>query len=186
VNLSVASVTKLPAEWTAEFNFVNQRLLTAGLLANEWPVAVSEIFRVLRPGGSTQLAEYKRGTASGPGFEANERITKIREALYEKNGLMLECAQQLPKMLEAAGFVNIKVDEKVAPAGKACGEIGAMGVECLGGALRRMRGSALKAGGLGVKSEREYDELMDDVEKEWDERDGIQYECHVICAQKPL
>ena len=58
VRFSLASVTKFPSEWTNKFDFINQRLLFLGLLEKEWPVAISELFRVLKPGGAATREHF--------------------------------------------------------------------------------------------------------------------------------
>lgn len=39
------------------FDFVNMRLLVYALRAEEWPMAIQEVIRVVRPGGMIQLYE---------------------------------------------------------------------------------------------------------------------------------
>ena len=57
IHLSLASATNLPKEWSNKFELVNQCFMLSALLAAEWPQVVSEIFRVLKPGGRVQLCE---------------------------------------------------------------------------------------------------------------------------------
>lgn len=47
VHTSIASSTSLLPEWSGMFAFVHQCLLFGALRATEWPVALSEMFRVL-------------------------------------------------------------------------------------------------------------------------------------------
>jgi len=54
VHLSTASSTSFSLDWSNKFSFVHQRLLYGGLRASEWPVALSEIFRISEPGDATQ------------------------------------------------------------------------------------------------------------------------------------
>jgi ubiquinone/menaquinone biosynthesis C-methylase UbiE len=39
-------------------DFIHMRLFLAALRKDEWPVAVKEAFRILKPGGGFQLCEY--------------------------------------------------------------------------------------------------------------------------------
>jgi ubiquinone/menaquinone biosynthesis C-methylase UbiE len=39
------------------FDFIHMRLLIAALRSNEWPIVLTEIRRVLKPGGLLQLVE---------------------------------------------------------------------------------------------------------------------------------
>ena len=57
IEFRVESVTQLPSDWSNSFSLVHQRLLLAALQIPEWPTALGEIYRVLRPGGWVQLAE---------------------------------------------------------------------------------------------------------------------------------
>src|ERR1700761_2344905 len=57
IQFRVESVTNLPAEWSNTFSLVHQRLLVVALQVPQWPTALSEIYRVLRPGGWVQIAE---------------------------------------------------------------------------------------------------------------------------------
>ena len=65
------SVTDLPASWTNRFNFVNQRLLLAALTNADWTRALSELHRVLAPGGHIQLGEVTDWC--GPNASAAQR-----------------------------------------------------------------------------------------------------------------
>ena len=51
VSFCLASVTELPSAWTNRYKFVHQSLLTAALQKPQWEIALSEIHRVLQPGG---------------------------------------------------------------------------------------------------------------------------------------
>jgi len=57
VHFVEASSTNFSEEWTGKFDVVNQHLLVPALLAKEWPVVLSEVLRVLKPGGYAQFAE---------------------------------------------------------------------------------------------------------------------------------
>ncbi|OCB87580.1 S-adenosyl-L-methionine-dependent methyltransferase [Sanghuangporus baumii] len=47
----------LPSDWDGSFDFVNQRLLIGAFTVEQWKMALSGYFRVLRPGGVLQLIE---------------------------------------------------------------------------------------------------------------------------------
>lgn len=67
VQYSVASVTDLPQKWTGQFDFVDQRLLVAGLLARDWPIALENHMHVLKASGHIQLVEPDSSTfVNGP------------------------------------------------------------------------------------------------------------------------
>jgi hypothetical protein len=52
------SITLQPStDWTGTFSFIHQRLLFGGLRQDEWPRAISNMYRMLKPGGYVQLGE---------------------------------------------------------------------------------------------------------------------------------
>lgn len=70
--------------------------------------------------------------------------------------------------------------------GKLAGPAGIDGSRNLIGVFRALRSGIVSAGGFGVvKSLEEYDKLIDDLEKEWDEREGFVSEFHIVYAQRP-
>lgn len=183
VHFSVASVTQLPAEWTSQFDFVNERLLIAALLAEEWPQMISEMFRVLKPGGSVQLVELNPYWPRGAGRSACEQAEALHETGHKKRGLARDCALRIPGWLEQAGFTDIRADGKNSPMGKKWGKTGVLGSNSLGVAFENMRGAFVRE---GLVTEEKYDELMEKVRKEFDDCDSMNFVFQVICARKPL
>jgi len=181
--LHLGSLTSLPAEWTDCFDLVNQRLLIAGLSASEWPKAVAEIFRVLKPGGVVQLAEREPTFVSSRADSAMRAHDETSDKMFRTLGLNYNCAKELPGMLAAAGFVGVSDEVKINPIGKKWGEDGESGARCYGGAYENM-GPVLVEEGL-VGSAAEYRELLSELRKEWDE-EGAQVASHMICAMKPF
>ncbi|KAJ3804733.1 hypothetical protein F5876DRAFT_52990 [Lentinula aff. lateritia] len=51
ITFSSQSITDLPQSWSNCFALINQRLLTGALSKSQWMQALSEIYRVLKPGG---------------------------------------------------------------------------------------------------------------------------------------
>ncbi|KAF5350041.1 hypothetical protein D9756_009186 [Leucocoprinus leucothites] len=56
-SFSINSITSLPANWSNTISLIHQRLLMAALQAPQWHSALSEMYRVLAPGGWIQLFE---------------------------------------------------------------------------------------------------------------------------------
>ncbi|CAG8806586.1 1593_t:CDS:2, partial [Gigaspora rosea] len=48
------------------FDFVFQRFLVSGYTTDKWPYVISEIVRVLKPGGFVELCEPSNVTGGGP------------------------------------------------------------------------------------------------------------------------
>ncbi|KAJ6502255.1 S-adenosyl-L-methionine-dependent methyltransferase [Mycena sanguinolenta] len=101
IEFRVESVTNLPSEWTNMFSLVHQRLLILALQVPQWPQAIKEIFRVLRPGGWVQFAE---GTpwpeGKYPGKPCMEKLTFMYRRVAEARNLYVDCAYGIPKMLD--------------------------------------------------------------------------------------
>lgn len=181
--LQLGSVTELPAEWSNHFDLVNQRYLIVALLASLWPKCVSEIYRVLKPGGSVQFVEREPGYVTdepGPAMKWQEGVF---EEMYRMKGFNRRCALDLPAMLEDAGFVDVQSERKLTPIGKCYGEGGEMGVIAYGGAFRNMGYAAVQSG--LVSSEVEFERNLADLHGEW-EKEGAQIACRIVCARKPL
>ncbi|KLO08432.1 S-adenosyl-L-methionine-dependent methyltransferase [Schizopora paradoxa] len=182
VHFSLASVTSLPREWSNKFDFVNQRFLFGALLVEEWPVALSEMYRVLKPGGAIQLIEME------PRFPVPEtpktsQIMKVTKEATDGLGLHIYVAENLAELTKGAGFVDIVDETKRLPLGKSWGEIGLQGAVAIGGAYRNTGALLVKN---GICSSREaHDRLVDDVLKEWDEY-GTHFPCKLVCARKPV
>lgn len=164
VQFYIASTTDLMKDWSGQFDFVHQRYLVAALLVDEWPEAISEIYRVLKPDGHVQLIELHMTDVinAGPAFS---RAAKLFDDVLHKRGLLPDCAKQLGRMLGNAGFVDIVTLDKRVPAGISEGEMGTLGEVTILGAFRRMIPVFLTEG--LVSSEDEIMELIADVEREW-------------------
>ncbi|KAJ7219565.1 S-adenosyl-L-methionine-dependent methyltransferase [Mycena pura] len=187
IEFRVESVLHLPAEWTNTFSLVHQRLLIFALTIPEWPVALREIYRVLRPGGWVQLTEstpWREGAY--PGRPCTEKLTLIYLCLAKTRNLYFGCAYDMPQMLEDAGFVDIHSVSRFQRMGRWAGESGAVQKRNHIEIFRGMKTPVLQAGGFGyVFSEAEYDALVDGLDQEWDEVPGTQKEMFMLWARKP-
>ncbi|OBZ66959.1 hypothetical protein A0H81_13343 [Grifola frondosa] len=165
VYFTVGTVTKLPEDWENSFALVHQRLLIAALRAHEWVEALSEIYRFSLP---------------------EEKHLSLVYTLLGAKGLLRDISVHLPKMLETAGFVDVSVEERKVPLGHLGGQDGVDARNNFMGVYRGMKTPILKAGGLGfVSSEAEFDEMMDAMEKEWDDTPGAEFNFFIIYARKP-
>ncbi|KAF8125678.1 S-adenosyl-L-methionine-dependent methyltransferase [Mycena galopus ATCC 62051] len=174
----VESVLSLPSDWTDTFTLVHQRLLMVALQIPEWPQALGEIYRVLRPGGWVQLGEWIPWIEGGnPDKPCTEKIVSLTRCLTKSRNLYVDCALHMPAMLEQAGFVDVKAEGRMLRMGKWGGEDGIATAINHAAIFRGMKTPLLQAGGYGkVAKESEYDALMEGMEKEWDEIPGTQIE----------
>ncbi|KAJ3564974.1 hypothetical protein NP233_g7937 [Leucocoprinus birnbaumii] len=184
IRFEVQSVLKLPSEWTNKFSVVNQRLLVAGLRAHEWPQAISELYRVTKPGGWIQVFEPDAWT-SGPSMnKISELLLKISD---DQGTMWCEIGQRIPSFLERSGFVNIRHNPRATVCGAWAGEHGVAGRDNMLGVFRGLKSPVLNAGGYGVvTSEVEFDSIIEELGKEYDARPGSQVVWTLYTAQKPL
>ncbi|KAJ6579504.1 S-adenosyl-L-methionine-dependent methyltransferase [Mycena vulgaris] len=192
IELRIESVVNLPSEWTNTFALVHQRLLMIALQIPQWPVALREIYRVLRPGGWVQLGESTAWIEGEyPNKPCMEKLVAMYRCLTKSRNLYSDCAEAIPSMLEAAGFVDIRRESQMPQVGKWAGELGVATRINHVAVLRGIKTPILKAGGYGhVTSEEEYDALLEGVEREWDEtptaqNPGTQREFIIVWARKP-
>lgn len=174
----------MPQDWTGKFDFVNQRFLAAGLPGSEWYSAISELFRVLKPGGHIELidVDFQATINAGP---HSTRFLGLLSELFANRGLLFDCARRVRGFAEAAGFVVVKADKHYFPVGKkAWGRIGQLGTSNMVGVFTGM-GPFMKATGI-VASDEELSCLIDNCAQEWDHSDiGTRFVAHAICAKKP-
>ena len=182
VHLRVSSVTNLPDDWSESFDFVNERLLGFGILREEWPVVLSELHRVLKPGRSIQLVDYiSDRTKAGPAYK---RALELADEVLSKRGLIHDCPLQLPAMLKQAGFIDIVAEKKHYPIGEAGGELGRLASDVIIDGFRNLL-HAIKEEGMEFSKE-ELKQMLTEVKAEWDGPDRTLGTIWIICATKPL
>lgn len=176
-----ASVTRLPSEWSNYFDVVNQRLLIAGLLAADWPIALSEIFRVLKPNGQVQFVEVDCAELANSSPQ-QKRWMSLYKQLYSKSNHLWDCAARLPSKLKQAGFTNIVSEKKHLPVGKAWGEIGEIGAFTTSGARRGMKSTFVRE---GILTSDEFELIFDDMLKEFNGPAKVVQPFRIVTARKP-
>ncbi|KAG0282988.1 hypothetical protein BGZ96_012650 [Linnemannia gamsii] len=108
------------------FDFVYQRFLYLGLTIDDWPVALKELRRVMKPGGWIELFEpCMRVHRAGP--RTREVMRWISRLLQEERGLDFDFAGEKMKRLcesEMVGFQNVKLERLSIPVGAWGGRVG--------------------------------------------------------------
>lgn len=180
IQLGEGNVLQLPNDWTSDFQLVNQRLLIAALSKENWNTAVEEIFRVLAPGGWVQLVEASHCVAG----EATQRHFSMLQDLFVKRGLLLNCVEHIPNVLKSTGFENITTQRLEISLGGGDDEDGmkAKARESFVGVYKGMQIPVVK---MGIRTEGEFMELVEDLEREWESNDQSKVIFYAFTAQKP-
>ncbi|KAG0225209.1 hypothetical protein BGW41_004803 [Actinomortierella wolfii] len=108
------------------FDFVYQRFLYLGLTVDDWPVALKELHRVMKPGAWIELFEpCMRMHRAGP--RTRQVLKWISRLLQENRGLDFDFAgEKMRRLCESKeiGFVNVKVERLSIPVGAWGGRVG--------------------------------------------------------------
>ncbi|CAE7101654.1 unnamed protein product [Rhizoctonia solani] len=185
VKLTRMSVLDLPLSWTNRFDLVHQRGFVLGLRREEWPVALAQLYRVTKPGGYIQLLDGNLSRARNVG-PANKTQNAMLAELCRRRGLVLNVTDHLADMVRSAGFKDVKEDARNIVMSSRNGQLGLDAWTNQYLAFKGLKTPMLKAGGLNrVQTEGEFDQMIEDMGREWEEKGG---ECGyvVVCARKPL
>lgn len=185
IQLSVQNVTSLPIDWTSKFHYVHQRLLVGALSREMWKMAISEIYRVLKPGGWVELLEACASftTQVGP---YSAKMGRLVNALFVHRNLLLGDQDALPKMLAEVGFVGIQRISHFIPLADSAGKAGVDGRTNFCDFMASLKTPILNAGGLGIiDSEEEFDEAALKTREEWRSSSDAVQEMSTFYAQKP-
>ncbi|KAG0324453.1 hypothetical protein BGZ99_001791 [Dissophora globulifera] len=108
------------------FDYVYQRFLYLGLTIDDWPVALKELKRVMKPGGWIELFEpCMRVHRAGP--RTREVMRWCSRLLQEERGLDFDFAGEKMKRLcesEEIGFQNVRLERLSIPVGSWGGRVG--------------------------------------------------------------
>lgn len=179
LHLSGGNILKLEDEWSKRvYKLVNQRLLIAGLSAEDWKTAIDNIYKVLSPGGWVQLVETNH-CRSG---DATERYQAVLKRIMEKRGLLLDPVVKIPDLLHEAGFVGTGTREYEISVGKWAGKEGVEARENFIGVHRGVKHPVMNEMSM---SSPDFDSLINEMEQEWDGMPGSKIMFNVFYAQKP-
>lgn len=184
VNLSICSITNLPDEWRNTFALVHQRLMMVSLTASTWKTAISEIFRVLAPGGWVELVEVatlKCTLGVGP---HSGKLVELIHKLYSDKEVVQDLDIQLPIILRAVGFVNIEIKMLPMPVKQSIGD-DIDRTKLMYDLWTGMKKPMLETGGYGiVDSEQEFDKMMEGAMGEWKDSVESTFNYFMVYAQK--
>uniref|UniRef100_A0A0W0FRX8 Methyltransferase domain-containing protein n=1 Tax=Moniliophthora roreri TaxID=221103 RepID=A0A0W0FRX8_MONRR len=192
VHFTQSSVTSMPRNWTRKFDFIQQSFLISSLSTRDWPIAIAELYRVLKPGGHLQIQELtsflgvEQLNGARPGSAAMI-VRNIMAKIREKYDYLVHPPSQIVRMLEECGFKGITCDIKEAPrlGSRFGGESGAAGLDLHVRALKTMKEVVETNEGFGIVHDGNvFDSVMDRYATQCEEEGLPAYECCLICAQK--
>ncbi|KAJ3560876.1 hypothetical protein NP233_g10547 [Leucocoprinus birnbaumii] len=106
-SFSTDSITELPASWSGTISLIHQRLLFLALQEPQWKTALSEMYRVLTPGGCIQLFELNyRGFDSPNEALKTHKAFQFRNRLGEVRKVVVDIVDHLEGWIKEAGFVD--------------------------------------------------------------------------------
>ncbi|EJD42190.1 S-adenosyl-L-methionine-dependent methyltransferase [Auricularia subglabra TFB-10046 SS5] len=178
------SVLDLPADWSQRFSLVHQNLLIWALRVDEWPRALSELFRVTKPGGWAQLCELDWPGVVPADGSCFKRIRDMNTELALTRGFDPACAAKLEQWFKEAGFVNVQAVRRSVPMGAQTGYGVHNATDPFVACFSSLRTHFLSQG--MIASEREYDDLLDGMRKEWDEAADTHAPFFWVWGQRPL
>jgi ubiquinone/menaquinone biosynthesis C-methylase UbiE len=107
-----------------QFTFTHQRLLVAGIPANDWPAAIRELVRVTRPGGWVELLEI--GDTIQNAGPATNKLLKWMTTISRGFGFEMSVLRQLGDLLQQAGCDAVESQDIPVPLGEWAGTVGQM------------------------------------------------------------
>ena len=181
IHLSEGNILTPKGKWAEQsYKLVNQRLLIAALSAEDWKTVIGNIYNMLSPGGWVQLVEADH-CHSGEATQRHRDL--VLKRVFEKRGLLLDPVYDIPALLRDTGFANVNTKACEISLGKWAGNDGVEARDNCIGLYRGMKDPVVKV--MGILSSSEFDALIDDMEREWDNNQGSKVRYNVFYAQKP-
>jgi len=145
------------------FSFTHQRLLVAGITAENWPRVIHELARVTRLKGWIELVEVGQLTdGAGP---ATAQMQDFLEATSKAMGFNWNIIRHLGEMLKHEGLQGVETQPIPIPVGEWAGRVGHMMKQDVLGGVNALKGRFCTQ--AGVPGE-EFDRIMRDMAQEWE------------------
>lgn len=145
------------------FSYTHQRLLVAGITAENWPRVIHELVRVTRVNGWVELIEAST-LADGAG-PATARMQHFLVTVGQRMGFDMDIIHHLGEMLEREGLQNVETHAIPIPIGDWGGRVGQMMKRDALGVVNALRGRYCAQAGV---SGEEFDQLVSDMAFEWE------------------
>ncbi|KAF9087665.1 hypothetical protein BGX23_007959 [Mortierella sp. AD031] len=172
------------------FDFVYQRFLYLGLTIDDWPVALKELRRVMKPGGWIELFEPCMRVHRA-GARTREVMRWCSRLLQEERGLDFDFAGEKMKRLcesEEIGFQNVKLERLSIPVGAWGGRVGQAMAENMVLIFQNLQSALIPADltpSLDGSSMKAFDLMVQSWIRECEENKSyIDY--YILIGQKPL
>ena len=106
-----------------KFDFIHSRDIHSGIPGNRWDEYLSEIFRLLKPGGWLQLIEMDPWPSCDDGTLSQDSawityLLAMKEMLDQSGVKVFGLGRELARLVEEAGFMNITEITLKVPLGK--------------------------------------------------------------------
>jgi len=183
--LEHSTISPLLPEWKNAFDLVHQRLMVFAFRPSEWVTAITNFYDALKPGGHVLLMECGRSERGPKGSPSATVWDTVDEVVALRGFRFGECADDMPRVLKAAGFVDIQVFEhRFNYARDAEHRRNASRV------LKALSDKVPTVDGLSWKgTAAEFDAVIDEAEREYERSSemGLSYGCSYkwFTAQKP-
>ncbi len=145
------------------FSYTHQRLLVAGITAENWPRVIRELVRVTRRQGWIELVEAS-SLAEGAG-PATARMQELLETVSKGWGYDGQIIRHLGDLLQQAGLQHVEMQPIPIPVGEWAGRVGSMMKRDLLSVLSALKGRYSAQAGI---SEGEFDLMMQAMVQEWE------------------
>ncbi|KAJ3890247.1 S-adenosyl-L-methionine-dependent methyltransferase [Lentinula edodes] len=191
ITFSSQSITDLPPSWSNRFTLINQRLLTGALSKPQWIQALTEIYRVLKPGGWIQFME----TGPTPNAYSGAKMKRMVDSwalLYRARGLVPEIQNVLGQLITETGFIEMQKHIIPLPLSPRRDSSSLSDSELdhyeehkknIIGFFVAAKQPFLMAGLF--KGEVEFDQALEEMREEWDASEGCWWEWAIFYAKKP-
>ncbi|KAF5334041.1 hypothetical protein D9757_015432 [Collybiopsis confluens] len=148
-----------------------------------WRKSLSELFRVLLPGGWVELMEVESQTYH---IHVGPCSTKLQSLIFEtlaRKGVIMNLAQHLSAVLKTIGFVDIQCEARQVRIGRSGEKV--YRSSDFANFVRGLKRDVVKNGMNGT--EEEYEDLVRGAEREWDNSDAnkASFTIFTILARKP-
>ncbi|HEU5376729.1 MAG TPA: methyltransferase domain-containing protein [Ktedonobacteraceae bacterium] len=145
------------------FNFTHQRLLVAGITAENWPRVIHELVRVTRLNGWVELVEV--GSLTDGAGPATAQMQQFLVTVSQTMGFDGEIVYHLGEMLQHEGLQGVETQPIPIPVGEWAGRVGQMMKHDLLGAVNALRGRYCAQAGIAGE---EFDQLVREMALEWE------------------